>query len=257
MKTLTVVKVGGKILSDPEKLEVFLLQFSRIQGSKILVHGGGNKATQLADQLGVQTQMINGRRITSKEMVDVIAMTYAGLINKKVVTSLQKLHVNALGLSGADGNIILCKKRPVGKIDYGFAGDIESINASTLQVFLGGGLVPVICPLTHDGNGQLLNTNADTIAESISSAFSEQFSVRLIYAFEYGGVMRDIDDPSSVIERVDTSSLETMKADKIISEGMIPKIYNAMKAKDSGVQEVYISGYNIIDQPQKGTQIWI
>lgn len=239
---IRVVKIGGNVVDDPEALQVFVKDFSRLAGPKILVHGGGKEATRVSGALGIETTMIEGRRVTDRATLDVVTMVYAGLINKRIVSMLQAVGVDAIGLSGADGNVIRAVKRTPNPIDYGYVGDIDpmDVNDIFLSMMLKGGLVPVICAITHDGDGTLLNCNADTIASSVAVASSRIAPVDLIYCFEKPGVLSDPDDDSSVIGFIDHETFENLKADGVVSKGMIPKISNALKAVDSGVTEVYI-----------------
>ncbi len=257
MRKLTIVKVGGEILDDVEKLTVFLHDFSKIEGSKILVHGGGKVATQLANKLGVNTEMIEGRRITDEQTLPIAVMVYAGLINKKVVAQLQSNGCDALGLCGVDGGLIKTVKRSTALLDYGFVGDCtdESINVSRLQQLLDLGFCPVFSAITVDDQGQLLNTNADTIASCLSIALSGIYNVSLMYCFEHSGVLKDVQDAQSVIPIVDDMSIETLKETGIITKGMLPKIENAMKAAHLGVTEVCIRSYKSLNQFNDGTCI--
>ncbi|MDR0799427.1 MAG: acetylglutamate kinase [Dysgonamonadaceae bacterium] len=241
MKHLTIVKVGGKIVEEPESLKALLKEFSLIAGYKILVHGGGRSATQFCEKLGIQTTMIDGRRVTDAESLKVITMVYAGWVNKTIVAQMQALHIDAVGLTGADMNLILSARRPVQKIDYGYVGDVKEVNAPVLAELLEQGYVPVIAPVTHDGEGQLLNTNADTIAGEIAKALAFDFNIRLIYCFEKRGVLLDENDDDSVIPLLDKELFEKYKAEGIIQGGMLPKLENAFQALAAGVQEIIIS----------------
>ncbi|MDR0866488.1 MAG: acetylglutamate kinase [Candidatus Symbiothrix sp.] len=254
MHQLTIVKVGGKIIEEPESLKTFLKDFSLIAGNKILVHGGGRSATQLAEKLGIENQMIDGRRITDEETLKVITMVYAGWINKNIVAQMQALNLDAIGLTGADLNLILSDKRPVKEVDYGYVGDVKEINAPVLNELLEQNYVPVLAPVTHDGKGQLLNTNADTIAAETAKALVYDFNVRLIYCFEKKGVLRDENDENSVIKSIHKEEFEQYKADGTIQGGMIPKLENAFKAIASGVKEVIITQATNINNG-KGTFI--
>lgn len=244
METLHVVKIGGNIIDDPLKLYQFLEDFAALPGLKILVHGGGKIASATGQQLGIEPKMINGRRITDEETLRVVTMVYGGLVNKNVVAQLQAFACNAIGLTGADANIIQAIKRPVGDIDYGFAGDIkssENINTAVLASFLQNNLTPVLAPLTHDGKATMLNTNADTIASSVAVALAQNFDVHLMYCFEKKGVLRDVNDDASVISSISSKEeYEQLKQEGIIAAGMIPKLDNAMKAIQEGVNSVYI-----------------
>lgn len=242
MQDLFVIKIGGNIIDDDKKLFAFLQQFAAVKGNKILVHGGGKLATRMADQLGIQQQMVDGRRITDAETLKIVTMVYAGFINKNIVARLQSLDCNAIGLTGADGNLIPAQKRVHASIDYGFVGDVGSLQsaAGSWQLLLENGFVPVIAPITHDTKGQLLNTNADTIAQEIAKSLSKLFNVQLIYSFEKRGVLLNINDESSVIGRMNAPHYSELKQKGLIFAGMIPKLDNAFAALDSGVQKVII-----------------
>ncbi len=250
MEKLFVIKIGGNILDNATAQQLFLKQFAAVGAKKILVHGGGKIATTIGKKLGIEPNYINGRRITDEATIDLVTMVYGGLVNKKLVAVLQSMHCNAIGLTGADANIIPATKRPVSEIDYGFVGDIknEEVVAEIFQVFLEKGLVPVIAPLTHDGKGQLLNTNADTIASTLAVAFSKQYDVRLIYCFEKKGVLTDIEDESSVIALINKEKYAEILADKKLADGILPKIDNAFVAIDNGVNEVLIGDANDLTQ---------
>jgi acetylglutamate kinase len=242
MEKLFVIKIGGNILDEPAAQQLFLQKFAAITQKKILVHGGGKIATSIGKQLGIEPNYINGRRITDKATVDLVTMVYGGLINKKLVASLQALNCNAIGLTGADGNIIPATKRPVSEIDYGFVGDIScsQLAVSSLQTFLDNNLVPIVAPLTHDGNGQILNTNADTIASALAVALSGLYDIRLIYCFEKKGVLENIEDETSVIPFINREKYRQLVQEKKLADGILPKIDNAFAAIDSGVNEVLI-----------------
>lgn len=239
---LFVIKIGGNILDNAAAQQLFLQQFADISAKKILVHGGGKIATTIGKQLGIEPNYINGRRITDEATIDLVTMVYGGLINKKLVATLQAMNCNAIGLTGADANIIPANKRPVAEIDYGFVGDIknEEIAVNNLQVFLENNIVPVMAPLTHDGEGQMLNTNADTIASALAVALSKQYDVRLIYCFEKKGVLENIEDETSVISLINKKKYQQLLNDKKLADGILPKIENAFAAINSGVQEVLI-----------------
>jgi len=241
MKQLTIVKVGGKIVENPDLLTAFLKNFALIAGYKILIHGGGRSATALAEKLGIKTQMVEGRRITNEEMLKVVTMVYAGLVNKNIVAQLQKLRIDAIGLTGADMNLIISEKRPVKEIDYGFAGDIKKINAPVLLELLKQNYVPVIAPITHDRNGTLLNTNADTIAGETAKALAFDCNVRLIYCFEKRGVLLNEDNEESLIPILNFELFQQYKNEGVIQGGMIPKLDNAFQAIASGVKEIIIT----------------
>jgi acetylglutamate kinase len=244
MKKLTIIKVGGALVENEESLAQLLSNFAAVEGYKILVHGGGRSATALAAQLGIETHMVNGRRITDAEMLRVATMVYAGLVNKNIVAKLQGLGVDAIGMTGADLNIIRSDKRPVGEVDYGFVGDVKKVNGGKLASLLDLRAVPVIAPLTHDGNGQLLNTNADTMASTVATALSTYFDVTLTYCFEKPGVLRNPDDDSSLISQITAEDFKAYVADGTVSGGMIPKIENALAAVEQGVKRVVITSAN-------------
>jgi acetylglutamate kinase len=242
MIDLFVIKVGGNVIDNPALLDAFLEKFAAIKGKKILIHGGGKIATRMGDQLGIESKYVNGRRITDAATIDVVTMVYGGLVNKQLVAKLQANGCNAIGMTGADANIIPATKRPVKDIDYGFVGDINTadVQGVSLKALLEAGLVPVFAPLTHDGKGQMLNTNADTIASSLAIALSKFYSVRLIYCFEKKGVLHSPDDDNSVITLIDRMIYEELKADNVLTDGILPKLENAFAAIESGVAEVLI-----------------
>jgi len=241
MDRLTIVKVGGKVVEEPELLNSLLDDFVRVTGYKILVHGGGKAATNMAEKLGVETRMVEGRRITDAAMLEIVTMVYGGLVNKKVVAGLQARNLNAAGFTGADLDLIRARKRPVTEIDYGFVGDVENINTRELRLLLNENVVPVIAPLTHDGYGQILNTNADTIAAQLAIDLSHYFKVFLFYCFEKRGVLSDpLDDDSVMPELTENMFIENQELG-IISTGMIPKLQNGFKALHNGVNEVLIT----------------
>ncbi|HVW94892.1 MAG TPA: acetylglutamate kinase [Mucilaginibacter sp.] len=241
-KSLYVIKIGGNVIDNSENLHNFLKDFTALEGLKVLVHGGGKIATQLSETLGIEPKMVDGRRITDIETLRVVTMVYGGLINKNIVAQLQKSGNNAIGLTGADGNFIRAKKRPVKTIDYGFVGDIDdnSIDPRNLKKMLDAGFTPVFCAITHDGDGQLLNTNADTIASALAVAMSEVYNTTLIYCFEKKGVLKDINDESSLIQEINPQQYEELKTEKIIHSGMLPKLDNAFAAISCGVKGVII-----------------
>ena len=237
MEKINVIKVGGAVVEDQQQLSLLLKEFSAIEGRKVLVHGGGRRATKVASQLGIETQMVDGRRITDKAMLEVVTMVYGGLVNKNVVAQLQAEGINALGLTGADINVIRSHKRPLKNgIDYGFVGDVDHADGNMLKTLIEAGIVPVMAPLTHDGKGNMLNTNADTIASSVASALGAE----LVTCFEKRGVLRDKDDDDSVIAHINPESFERMKQEGSISDGMIPKLQNAFKALREGAVKVTI-----------------
>ena len=245
---LSIVKIGGNVIEDEHALDVFLTAFSKLEGLKILVHGGGKLATQLASKLGIESKMIDGRRITDAETVDVITMVYGGLANKKIVAQLQSKGINALGLSGADGNSIQAHKRPIKDIDYGFVGDIDGINSGLLAHLLTLKLTPVFCAISHDGSGQLLNTNADTIASEISIAMASHYDTTLFYCFEKKGVLLDIKDENSVVKEIDTTMYQDLLAKGIIADGMLPKLHNCFHALENKVKKVCLGDVSMLDK---------
>lgn len=240
MSRLFVIKIGGNIIDDDAKLSSFLQEFSLIKEKKILVHGGGKLASRIAGQLGINQQMVEGRRITDAETLKIVTMVYAGLVNKNIIAQLQQLGCNAIGLCGADGNAITSHKRIKGEIDYGFAGDIDSVNTTFIDQLLVQGNDLVFAPITHDKKGQLLNTNADTIAQEIATAMSGKYDVSLVFGFEKAGVLLDADNDETVIPSIDSDSYEKLKAENVIFAGMIPKLDNAFKAINKGVKKVLI-----------------
>ena len=254
MDKLIVVKISGNIIDDEKKLSAFLKQFASISGYKILVHGGGKMATRLAEQLNIPQQLVEGRRITDAETLKIITMIYAGTINKNIVSLLQCYKCNALGLTGADGNAILAHKRSDSGIDYGFAGDIDEINVNLFQSLLLQGITPVLNPVTHDGRGQLLNTNADTIAQETARSLGKHFETTLVYSFEKPGVLLDIKDEGSVIQQLTAIDYFELKSNGVISEGMIPKLDNAFRALERGVNKVIIGKAEELLQLIKGEQ---
>lgn len=241
MEKLTVIKVGGKIVEEEVTLARLLDDFAAIEGHKVLVHGGGRSATKIAAQLGIESKMVNGRRITDAETLKVVTMVYGGLVNKNIVAGLQARGVNALGLTGADMNVVRSVKRPVRDVDYGFVGDVEKVDASLLSELIHKGVVPIMAPLTHDGQGNMLNTNADTIAGETAKALAALFDVTLVYCFEKAGVLRDENDDDSVIPQITRTEFQQYVADGVIQGGMIPKLENAFDAIDAGVAEVVIT----------------
>ncbi|MGQ0828600.1 MAG: acetylglutamate kinase [Bacteroidota bacterium] len=243
MAKLYIIKIGGNVIDHPKNLEKFLSDLSRIKDLKILVHGGGKLATELAQRLGIEQKMVDGRRITDAETLKIASMVYAGLINKQIVASLQAKGINALGLSGADGNVIKASKRKVAEIDYGFVGDIKSdgVNAELISTFLSNKVTPVFCAITHTGDGQLLNTNADTIASVLAVALSKKYDVQLNFCFEKKGVLKDVSDDNSVIKNITSTTYKQYLSEGIISKGMIPKLDNAFEAITKGVKSVVIA----------------
>lgn len=238
---LYVIKVGGKIVEEDDSLKQLLSDFSKIAGHKILVHGGGRSATRIAEQLGIESRMVDGRRITDADTLRVVTMVYGGLVNKNIVAGLQALNVNALGITGADMDVIRSDKRQVKDIDYGYVGDVRYVRDERLDFLLRQGIVPVLAPLTHDGKGNMLNTNADTIAAETAQAMSKHYDVTLIYCFEKKGVLMDEKDDDSVIALLDRDNYKKYAAQGVIQGGMIPKLDNAFGSIDKGVREVVIT----------------
>lgn len=251
---LTVIKVGGKIVEEEATLNQLLADFSAIEGYKVLVHGGGRAATKLAAQLGIESKMVNGRRITDAETLKVVTMVYGGLVNKNIVAGLQAKGINAMGLTGADMNVIRSVKRPVKEVDYGFVGDVEKVNADLLANLIRQGVVPVMAPLTHDGQGSMLNTNADTIAGETAKALAELFDVTLVFCFEKKGVLSDENDDDSVIPVITPVLFKDYVEQGVIQGGMIPKLENSFSAIEAGVSQVVITLASAIHQ-QGGTVI--
>ena len=252
---LTIVKVGGAVVEDELQLSQLLRDFSAIEGRKVLVHGGGRKATKMAERLGIETQMVNGRRITDGDMLEVVTMVYGGLVNKNLVARLQANGVNAIGLTGADANVIVSHKRPLKDgVDYGWVGDVDAVAQETLAHLIEAGITPVLAPLTHDAQGHVLNTNADTIASEAAKALARIYDVTLIFSFEKKGVLLNPDDDDSVIPTITRTLFNKYKADGTISGGMLPKIENALSAVEAGVSRVIITLATAIDG-QHGTVI--
>jgi acetylglutamate kinase len=248
METLYVIKIGGNVIDDEPKLASFLESFAAIEGKKILVHGGGKLATRLAENLGIEQQVIDGRRITDAETLKIITMVYAGYINKNIVARLQSFGCNAIGLSGADGNTVLAHKRVVAERDYGFVGDVDEVNAVFIKSLLEQNISVVLAPVTHDKKGQLLNTNADTIAQESAKALSKFYDTRLVYTFEKKGVLQNIKDEDSVISNINAVSYLQLKDHDIINAGMIPKLDNAFAALNAGVKQVTIGKSDALEQ---------
>ncbi len=253
MDRLTIIKVGGKVVEEQESLKMLFGQLNKISGNKLLIHGGGRTATSIAEKLGIETKMVEGRRITDSETLDVVTMVYGG-INKKIVAGLQAHGMNAVGLTGADFNLIEAHKRPVKDIDYGLVGDVDDVNTYELRLLIDENIVPVVAPLTHDGNGQLLNTNADTIASELAGELANYYNVFLFYCFEKKGVLLNPSDDSSMLNELSMEDFEHYQNQEIISAGMIPKLENGFRAKKKGVNEVLITNpENIINA--KGTRL--
>lgn len=243
MDKITILKVGGAVVEDESQLSRLLDTFCAIEGKKVLVHGGGRKATKIAAALGIESQMVNGRRITDAQMLEVVTMVYGGLVNKNLVASLQARGINAIGLTGADMDVIHSHKRPVKDgVDFGFVGDVERVDGNALRTLIESGLTPVMAPLTHDGQGNVLNTNADTIASEVAKALATYYDVSLTFSFEKKGVLSNPDDENSVIPIITRASFKRLLDEGIIFGGMIPKMENAFAAIDAGVKEVIING---------------
>jgi acetylglutamate kinase len=241
VQKLYIIKVGGNIIDNPEALNSFLKDFASLKENKILVHGGGKVATEISKGLGIEAQMVDGRRITDAETLKIVTMVYGGLINKNIVAKLQANNCNAIGLTGADANIMLSDKRPLKNgIDYGFVGDVKKVKSQPLVHLLSQGITTVVAPLTHDGNGNMLNTNADTVASELAVALSENFVVNLVYCFELKGVLSDFEDKDSVINEINPATYEELKSSGVINKGMIPKLDNSFAAIHAGVSSVII-----------------
>ena len=243
---LKIIKIGGNVINNKEALVSFLSDFSKIEGHRILVHGGGKRASEMIKELGLKPKMVNGRRVTDKDTLEIVTMVYAGLLNKNITAELQKNNCNAIGLSGADANTILAHKRIVKEVDYGFAGDVDEVNSDMIKILVNSGLTPVFCAITHDKKGQLLNTNADTIAAELAKGMSKDFDVELIYCFEKLGVLADVDNDATLIEKIDFIMLGFLKKANVISEGMLPKIDNCFDALQHGVKKVIIGKPEVI-----------
>lgn len=252
---LTIIKVGGKIVEEPDTLASLLRDFASIDGFKLLVHGGGRSATKIATSLGIETKMIDGRRVTDAEMLQVVTMVYGGLVNKNIVARLQGLGIDALGMTGADMNIIKSHRREVKTVDYGYVGDVETVNGKAIASLIQAGVVPVIAPLTHDGKGNLLNTNADTMAAETAKGLAPFFDVKLVFCFEKAGVLRDENDDNSVISEINRNNYTSLREDGIVTGGMIPKLDNAFDAIEAGVSEVIITKASSLDNLKQGTHL--
>jgi len=257
MTQLHVIKIGGKLINEPQDLDRLLCAFSNLRGPKILIHGGGRKATELSQQMGIEVQMIEGRRITDSATLDVAVMVYAGLINKQIVAQLQVKNTLAIGLCGADGNIIHAHRRPVVDIDYGYVGDIDHVAGNRINKLLLAGFCPVFCAISHDQQGQLLNTNADTIASVVAQSMARSYEVSLKYCFEYDGVLYDIHNPSETISHITAEEFDQMKTVGTINGGMIPKLSNGMDAIRGGVQQVAICGIDNLENLKNATLLSI
>lgn len=252
---LTIIKVGGKIVENSESLNSLLKDFAAVDGKKLLVHGGGRSATQMAARLGVETKMVDGRRITDEAMLEVVTMVYGGLVNKRIVAGLQALGIDAVGLTGADMNIVLSDKRKVSAVDYGWVGDVKRVNAEAVATLIESGCCPVVAPLTHDGCGHMLNTNADTMAGEMAKAMAARYDVTLMFCFEKPGVLADENDDSSLIPTITPAVLDDLKRRGVVSGGMIPKLDNAIACVSAGVESVVITQADRIADPYAGTKI--
>ena len=260
MESLQIIKIGGNVIDDEQALQQFLKDFSQLRGNKILVHGGGKLATQLSEQMGIKPNLVEGRRITDKQTLKVVTMMYAGWVSKHLVASLQANNINALGMSGADMNLITAVKRPIKEIDYGFVGDIVQVDEEAIKTLIENGVVPVVCSLTHNQQGQLFNTNADTIAAELAIAASKLYQVSLIYCFEKPGVMMNPNDENTLIKKIDAVKYEELKQKGIIAAGMLPKMHNCFQALEKGVAKVLImqaSNLKTMNSSFKGTTLFL
>ncbi len=251
METVKIVKIGGKVINDAGRLKEVLQDFSSLSHKKILVHGGGTLATELGKRLGVEAQLVNGRRITDRDTLEITQMVYAGLVNPTIVATLQQFGQQTIGLTGADGNVLLSRKRPVGEIDFGFVGDVTRVNTDFLRLLLRKNMVPVFCALTHDGAGQILNTNADTIATEVAIALSAHFATELIFTFEKPGVLHDVNDEQSLIPRLTFADYQQLLRQGAVHEGMRPKLDNAFRALRHGVKLVRITDAKHLKAPEQ------
>ena len=246
MEKLSIIKIGGNIIEDATSLDDFLTLFSNLEGKKILVHGGGKRATHIASKLGIESKMVAGRRITDGETLEVITMVYGGLVNKNIVAKLQALNTNAIGLTGADSNSIQSEKRPVKEVDFGFVGDVKKVASNSINTLIKADFTPVFCAITHDGKGQLLNTNADTIASQVAIGMSQHYETSIYYCFELNGVLKDISDKESVIKKINANTYQKLLADGIIADGMLPKLENCFDALSNGVSKVIMGNTSIL-----------
>ena len=248
MEKLSIVKIGGNIIEDTKSLNAFLKLFSKLEGKKILVHGGGKRATSVASKLGIASKMVNGRRITDADTLEVITMVYGGLVNKNIVAKLQALNIDAIGLTGADVNSITSDKRPVKDIDFGFVGDVKTVAHQSIDKLIQANFTPVFCAITHDGNGQLLNTNADTITSQVAIGMSEVYETSIYYCFELNGVLEDINDKNSVIKHIDSKLYTELLEKDIIADGMLPKLENCFDALNNGVSAINMGNTAMLTQ---------
>jgi len=245
---LSIVKIGGTIIEDDLSLKAFLKLFANLKGKKILVHGGGKRATSIASKLGIESKMVNGRRITDAETLEVITMVYGGLVNKNIVAQLQALQVDAIGLTGADINSIASEKRPIKEVDFGFVGDVKKVAHKSIDKLIQADFTPVFCAITHDGKGQLLNTNADTITSQVAVGMSELYETSIYYCFELNGVLKDINDKNSVVKYLNTSLYKELLSDGIIVDGMLPKLENCFDALNHGVKTINMGNTSMLTQ---------
>lgn len=243
---LSIVKIGGNIIEDDAALNAFLKLFSKLEGKKILVHGGGKRATHIASKLGIESQMLNGRRVTDAETLEVITMVYGGLVNKNVVAKLQALNIDAIGLTGADVNSITSDKRPVKNIDFGFVGDVKKVAYNSIDKLIKADFTPVFCAITHDGKGQLLNTNADTITSQVAIGMSRLYETSIYYCFELNGVLKDINDKNSVIKHINSKRYKELLSEGVIADGMLPKLENCFDALNNGVSTINMGNTSML-----------
>lgn len=255
MTELKVIKIGGNVIDNDLALERFLRDFAALEGRKILIHGGGKLATRMAERLEIKQQMVEGRRITDRATLDVVTMVYAGLINKRIVAMLQSFGCNAMGLSGADGGVIRANRRSPEPIDFGFVGDIAEVDGKRLQMLTTEGITPVICSIMHDGKGSLLNCNADSVASAVAGGVAKVEPAELIFCFDKAGVLREVNDPSSLISEITAETYPALKAEGVISDGMIPKVENALRSVAEGLQSVTIKHSDDLTNPTAGTTI--
>ncbi len=245
---LSIIKIGGNIIEDTSALSAFLKLFSEVEGKKILVHGGGKRATHIASKLGIASKMVNGRRITNAESLEVITMVYGGLVNKNIVAQLQALNINAIGLTGADANSIVSNKRPVKDVDFGFVGDVKRVNHTNINKLIEAHFTPVFCAITHNKKGQLLNTNADTVTSQLAIGMSALYETSIYYCFELNGVLRDINDKQSVIKHITTATYKTLLQQGVIADGMLPKLENCFEALNHGVSTINMGNTAMLTQ---------
>jgi len=246
MEKLSIIKISGNIIEDETSLHDFLKLFSNLEGKKILVHGGGKRATEMASKLGIESKMVHGRRITDAETLEVITMVYGGLVNKNIVAKLQALNTNAIGLTGADINSIKSDKRPVKEVDFGFVGDVKEVASNSINKLLQADFTPVFCAITHDGKGQLLNTNADTITSQVAIGMSKLYETSIYYCFELNGVLQDFSDKNSVIKNINSKKYQELLNDGIIANGMLPKLENCFDALKNGVHHVKMGNTSML-----------